>query len=98
MHTFTFSSELATLLPLIIIGCQVNKLVDIGIPIVEESKLKCYMLQFRLQAGSCTTMCAWTATAIIDHYVQQGSKVFGCALDLGNAFDLVEEKSCSCSS
>ena len=36
-------------------------------------------------------MCSWTATTIIEHYNRQGSPVlYGCAMDLSKAFDLVE--------
>ena len=35
-------------------------------------------------------MCTWTAITVIEHYNRQGSVVYGCALDLSKAFDLVE--------
>ena len=35
-------------------------------------------------------MCSWVATAVIDHYNRQGAVVYGCAMDLSKAFDLVE--------
>ena len=37
-----------------------------------------------------TTMCSWAATSIIDMYNRQGSTVYGCAMDLSKAFDMVE--------
>ena len=35
-------------------------------------------------------MCSWSITAVIDHYNRQGSVVYGCAMDLSKAFDMVE--------
>ena len=35
-------------------------------------------------------MCSWTATAVIEHFVNNGRTVYGCAMDLSKAFDLVE--------
>jgi hypothetical protein len=35
-------------------------------------------------------MCSWTATTVIEHYNKNGNVVYGCAMDLSKAFDLVE--------
>ena len=35
-------------------------------------------------------MCSWTATTVIEYYNRNGSNVYGCAMDLSKAFDLVE--------
>ena len=35
-------------------------------------------------------MCTWAVSAVIDHYNRQGSVVYGCAMDLSKAFDMVE--------
>ena len=35
-------------------------------------------------------MCTWTATTVIEYYNRQGGVVYGCAMDLSKAFDLVE--------
>ena len=37
-----------------------------------------------------TTVCSWTATAVIDHFNRNGSAVFGAAMDMSKAFDMVE--------
>ena len=71
-------------------GCQVLKLFDIVILILEGGKLQCDQLQFGFQPKASTTMCSWIATAVIDQYNRQGSVVFGCAMDLSKAFDMVE--------
>ena len=34
-------------------------------------------------------MCTWAVSAVIDHYISQGSVVYGCAMDLSKAFDMV---------
>ena len=58
--------------------------------ILEGDKLRCDQLQFGFQPKASTTMCSWVATAVIDHYNRQGAVVYGCAMDLSKAFDLVE--------
>ena len=71
-------------------GSQILKLIDIVILILEGDKFGCDQLQFGFQAKSSTSMCSWSITAVIDHYNRQGSVVYGCAMDLSKAFDLVE--------
>ena len=71
-------------------GCQVLKLLDIVILILEGEKLGCDQLQFGFQPKASTTMCSWMVTAVIDQYNKQGSAVYGCAMDLSKAFDMVE--------
>ena len=69
---------------------QILKLLDIVILILEGEKLRCDEMQFGFQQKSSTTMCTWAVSAVIDHYNRQGSVVYGCAMDLSKAFDLVE--------
>ena len=71
-------------------GCQLLKLLDIVILILEGEKLGCDSLQFGFQPKASTTMCSWLATSVIDQYNRQGSVVYGCAMDLSKAFDMVE--------
>ena len=52
--------------------------------------MNCDQLQFGFQAGASTSMCSWTATTVIEHYNKNGATVYGCAMDLSKAFDLVE--------
>ena len=71
-------------------GCQILKLLDIVILILEGEKLRCDQLQFGFQPGASTTMCSWMVTSVIDQYIREGSVVYGCAMDLTKAFDMVE--------
>ena len=71
-------------------GSLILKLIDIIIIKLEGSKLRCDPLQFGFQAGASTSMCTWTATTVIEHYNKHGGVVYGCAMDLSKAFDLVE--------
>ena len=66
------------------------KLVDLVILLLEGERLSCDTLQFGYQANSSTTMCTWTVTSIIDHYNRNGRPVYGCAMDMSKAFDMVE--------
>ena len=47
-------------------------------------------MQFGFQAKSSTTMCTWAVNSVIDHFISNGRTVFGCAMDLSKAFDMVE--------
>ena len=71
-------------------GSLLVKLLDIVILLLEGDKLQCDQLQFGFQAESSTIMCSWTATTVIEHYNRNGSVVYGCAMDLSKAFDMVE--------
>ena len=71
-------------------GSLVLKLLDIVILILEGEKLECDQLQFGFQAKSSTSMCSWTATAVIEYFNRNKRTVYGCAMDLSKAFDLVE--------
>ena len=68
------------------------KLLDIVILLLEGDKLGCDEMQFGFQAKASTTMCTWTATSVIDHYLSNGRVVYGCAMDLSKAFDMVQWK------
>ena len=68
---------------------QILKLLDIVLLLLEGDKLGCDDLQFGFQEKSSTTMCTWAVSAVIDHYISQGSVVYGCAMDLSKAFDMV---------
>ena len=71
-------------------GSLILKLLDIVVLMLEGDKLGCDQLQFGFQAKASTSMCTWTATTVIEHYNKNGSVVYGCAMDLSKAFDLVE--------
>ena len=73
-------------------GSLVLKLLDIVILLLEGDKLGCDVLQFGFQAEASTTMCTWTVSSVIDHYLNNGRSVYGCAMDLSKAFDMVEWK------
>ena len=66
------------------------KLLDIVILLLEGDTLGCDPMQFGFQAKSSTTMCTWAVNSVIDHFISNGRAVFGCAMDLSKAFDMVE--------
>ena len=69
---------------------QLLKLIDIVILILDGDKLGCNQLQFGFQQKSSTTMCSWVVTSVIEEYNRNGSSVYGCAMDLSKAFDMVD--------
>ena len=71
-------------------GSLVLKLLDLVILLLEGDKLGCDPMQFGFQSKSSTTMCTWAVNSVIDHFLSNGRAVYGCAMDLSKAFDLVE--------
>ena len=71
-------------------GSLLLKLLDTVVLMLEGDKLGFDQMQFAYQAKSSTTMCSWTATAVIEHFNRNGSAVYGAAMDMSKAFDLVE--------
>ena len=71
-------------------GSLLLKLLDIVILQLEGDKLTFDQLQFAYQRKSSTTMCSWTVTAVVEHFNKNGAAVYGAAMDMSKAFDLVE--------
>ena len=71
-------------------GSLLLKLLDIVVLLLEGDKLNCDQLQFGFQPKSGTVMCSWTATAVINHFNSKGRPIYGCAMDLSKAFDMVD--------
>ena len=71
-------------------GCLLLKLIDLVILLLEVNKLNFDEMQFAYQAKASTTMCTWTVTSVIDHFNRGGLPVFGAAMDMSKAFDMVE--------
>ena len=57
---------------------------------LEGDKLGFDQMQFAYQAKASTTMCSWTVTSVVDLFNRNGSDVYGAAMDMSKAFDLVE--------
>ena len=71
-------------------GSLLLKLLDIVILLLEGDKLHCDELQFGFQEKASTVMCSWMVTTVVDHFTRQNKPVYGCAMDLSKAFDMVE--------
>ena len=61
-------------------GSLLLKLLDIVILMLEGDKLGFDPMQFAYQPKASTTMCSWTATAVIEHFTRNGTAVFGAAM------------------
>ena len=57
---------------------------------LEGDKLSVSELQFAYQANVSTTVCSWAVTSVIDHFNRKGAAVYGAAMDMSKAFDMVE--------
>ena len=44
--------------------------------------------QFAYQSGCSTTMCTWAVVETVELFLNNGSEVFSCAMDMTKAFDL----------
>ena len=75
-------------------GCLILKLVDLIILHLEREKLGFDVMQFAYQAKTSTTMCTWTVTSVVDQFLRNGTTVYGAAMDMSKAFDMVEWPNC----
>ena len=71
-------------------GCLLLKLIDIVILMIESDKLNFDEMQFAYQEKNSTTVCTWTVSSVIEHYNAKGSPVYGAAMDMSKAFDMVK--------
>ena len=71
-------------------GCLLLKILDLVILLLEGDKLEFSELQFAYQSATSTTVCSWCATTVIDYFNRNGSPVYGAAMDMSKAFDMVE--------
>ena len=70
-------------------GSLLLKLLDIVILILEGDKLTCSELQFAYQSSASTTMCSWAVSSVVQYFNQNGAAVYGAAMDMSKAFDMV---------
>ena len=57
---------------------------------VEGSKLGTDSLQFAYKPNSGTASCTWMVTTVVDIFTRNGKTVFGAAMDMSKAFDMVK--------
>ena len=66
------------------------KVLDLVVLNMEANKLSTDALQFAYKANTGTSICTWTVTAVVDFFTRNGNPVFGAALDMSKAFDMVK--------
>ena len=71
-------------------GCLILKVLDLVILTVEGSKLGTDSLQFAYKPNSGTASCTWMVTTVVDIFTRNGKTVFGAAMDMSKAFDMVK--------
>ena len=72
----------------IAIGSLLLKLFDWVILLLEGEKLDTDQLQYGFQAMASTTMCSFTLSAVVEHFMLRGRMVYGAAMDISKAFDM----------
>jgi hypothetical protein len=75
---------------LIATSSLILKLIDLIVLELFAPFLDVSSLQFGFQKGSSTALCTWTLTESINFFVNRGSPVYLCLLDMTKAFDLVK--------
>ena len=75
---------------LIAVSSVLLKLIDLIILELFPEELKVSNLQFGYQPNSSTMLCCWTLRECINYYINRGSSVYVCLLDLTKAFDSVK--------
>ena len=65
-------------------GCLLLKLIDLVILRLEGDKLSFNVMQFAYQSKANITMCTWTVTSVVDHFISRGTTVYGAAMDIGH--------------
>ena len=75
---------------LIAISSILLKLIDLLLLELFPNELKVSSLQFGYQPNSSTMLCCWTLKECINYFVNRGSSVYVCLLDLTKAFDNVK--------
>ena len=70
-------------------GCLILKVLDLVILHLEGEKLSTDSLQFAYKPNTGTSTCTWMVTAIVDYFTKSGNPVYGAAMDMSKAFDMV---------
>jgi hypothetical protein len=74
----------------IAISTVILKLIDWLIINIFGHHLKLDDFQFGFQENSSTSLCSWMVYETIDHYIRNGSVVYGVLMDCTKAFDTVQ--------
>lgn len=75
---------------LIAISSIILKIIDLLILHLFSPDLKVDSLQFGFQTNSSTDLCSWTLRESVNYFVNRGSPVYCCMLDMTKAFDNVK--------
>ena len=71
-------------------GCLILKVLDLVVLKIEGSKLSTDAFQFAYKSNTGTATCSWTVNAIVDRFTRNWKQVYGAALDMSKAFDMVK--------
>ena len=70
-------------------GSLLLKVIDLVIIELESDKLSYDELQYAYQQQSSTVMCSWSVTTVVNYFNRRGATVYGAAMDMSKAFDMV---------
>ena len=74
----------------IALASSLSKVMEWSILLTWELFFTTSDLQFGFKSGFSTTLCTGVLKAVINRYLNNGSKVYACLIDASNAFDLVD--------
>ena len=69
---------------------SISKVIDIIILNRYSHLLSTSDMQFAYKSGHSTSMCSFVVKETVNYYLNNGSQVFSCCVDLSKAFDLVK--------
>ena len=74
----------------IALASSLSKVMEWSILLTWELFFTTSDLQFGFKSGFSTTLCTGVLKAVINRYLNNGSKVYACLIDASKAFDLVD--------
>ena len=76
----------------IALASSLSKVMEWSILLTWELFFTTSDLQFGFKSGFSTTLCTGVLKAVINRYLNNGSKVYACLIDASKAFDLVDHQ------
>lgn len=76
----------------IALASSLSKVLEWSVLLTWEQYFVTSDLQFGFKPGFSTTLCTGVMKAVVNRYLNRGSRVFACLIDASKAFDLVDHR------